>query len=262
MKYIHVGTNKLMDEYFYPILNSPKVIKPTGGLWSSNNFSATFNEWMDYIIGKPFYYSNYVTRENPFKLDCVVVSLSDASSILDISAKEGFQELTEKYKFDFERLEEDYDGIYFDPYKMFATSPKDRVEFSRVYSVKTLCLFDMANVKEYKKGLIVVDPFDYTDSYNYDVPYEMLASKGSYQVESVSEEYKDLLDLMYRELKDFIYHLRLKYPDYPSAQLVSIIKEEMNKVLGSAIVDYAKQKQMNEERITNSLAIRTLKKVK
>lgn len=251
-----------MEECFYPVLNGPKVVKPTGGLWCSNYFSSTFNEWVDYISTKPFYYSNYVTEGNPFNINCVIVTLKDGSSILDISTVEGFKELVEKYKYDFEKVADDYDGIYLDPYKMFDVNPANREEIMRLYSVKTLCLFDLEKVEEYKKGLIVVDPFDYTDYCKNDVYYETIVSERSYQVEGISEEYQKFLEIMYEELKNFVYHLRLEHPDVPSAKLVTLIREEMYRVLGNSVLDYAQQKLMNGERVSNSLAIRTLMKVK
>lgn len=262
MEYISIGTDKLLEEYFYQVVNSDRKVKPAGGLWNTIFFAPTFNEWLDFIMNKPFYYTNYARPDEPFKMDCVIVSLKDNANILEISDREGFEALEQKYRYNFERLSEDYDGIYLDPYKMYDLNAQNKNELIRCYSVKTLCLFDLDKVKSYKKGVIEIEPFDYTDGYRCEPFYDTKVYSEPLKVENVSEDYKRFLEVLYKELKDFIMHLRLAHPEFPSTKMVAIIREEMNKILGNAISEYAKKRDMIADRVATSLAIKSLRKIK
>ena len=262
MKYINIGTNILMEEYFYQILNGDNKLKPAGGLWTTDYFAPSFNEWLDYICNRPIYYTRYMLPNDPFKMNCVIVTPKEGTRILDLDYNDGIEELEEKYRFDFESLARDYDGVYLDPYKTFTLNTNNKDEYRRLYSVRTLLLFDLKHVQEYKKGQIEIEPFDYTCGYGHDVMYDTKEEEGTFQIEQPSAEYLSFLDYMSIVLKDFIFHLRLKYPDYSSVKIAYIVKKELEKYFGTDILDYAKKNNLDEERISYSLAIKTLKKVK
>ena len=43
MEYISIGTDKLLEEYFYQVVNSDRQVKPAGGLWNTIFFAPTFS---------------------------------------------------------------------------------------------------------------------------------------------------------------------------------------------------------------------------
>ena len=262
MEYISLGTDILLEEYFYQIVNSDRLVKPAGGLWTSDFFASSFNEWLDYITNKPMYYTHYTLRDNPFKIKCVIVSLKEGTRIFDMSDNEAIQELEGKYHLDFEKLAEDYDGLYINPYIMFRVNSEHREEYKRLYSVKTLCLFDLEKVQEYKKGMIDVEPFDYTDSCRNEVFYETNVQDGVFQVPKVSVEYRDLLDQVSTRLSNYIYNLVKSNPQYSRNRIAYLISEELKRVFGRDLLAYTKREGLDEERVSCSIATKSLRKIK
>ena len=49
MEFINIGTDMINEEYFYPVVNTDKTIKPAGGFWCTKHLSPKYNEWIDFI---------------------------------------------------------------------------------------------------------------------------------------------------------------------------------------------------------------------
>lgn len=262
MEYITLGTDKILEEYFYQIINSDRKIKPVGGLWSSDYFAPTFNEWLDYLIGKPTYYCRYTLGNDPFKMKAAIIKLYDDARVFHLDSKDAISELEQKYNFDFERLSEDYDALYANPYALFDYSEDRRELYRRVYAVKSLDVFDLSVVEGYKKAMIDIEPFDYTYSGDDVAYYNTIVNPKSFSVQGESDEYKDFLEALTVQLKDFIFHLRLEHPNFPPNKMVSLIKEELDKIIGPDLIEYAKRNELDPERLGYSLSTKAYRKVK
>ena len=262
MEYISIGTNVLMEEYFYQILNSNRRLKPVGGLWCSLYYAPTFNEWIDFIVGKPMYYSKYVHHDNPFKINGVLVDLKEGTKVFNLDSLEALEELEKKYNLDYEKLAQDYDAMYTDTIKLnFLNSPRAE-EYARIYAVRSLTAFDLCKIKGYKNALIELEPFDYTFGSDYGEMYDTKVEDEVHEVIPMSKEYIEFLDVLYEKLKDFIFKLRINNPEMSSNKLAYLVKEELMKIIGHDIELYARSKELDEERLAYSLATRTVGKVK
>lgn len=262
MNFINIGTNELNEEYFYEIVNSDKVVKPAGGLWTSPYYGPTFIEWIDYIVKKPLYYMRYMDKLDPFKMDGAVVTLSDDAKVLNLTDSDGLEELEKKYFLDFEKLASDYDAILVDLYFLYSAKTIHNRDYERLYSVKTLNIFNFSKIKGYRKALVELEPFDYTYSNMEEIWYDTKVNDEELKPMGMSKEYQEFLGISYEKLKDFVFHLRLKYPDISSTKMVSLIKEELERVIGEELLLYSKDKNMDQDRLALSLAIRTLRNVK
>ena len=261
MEYISVGTNSLISEYSYQIINSLRTIKPTGGLWCSAYYESSFIEWIDYITRKATYYTIYISEEDPFKINGVIVTLKEGTRLFELVDKEHYDELAHNYKFDFRKLEQDYDGMIIAPFRIKKLDAETYDEFLRLYCVKTLNVFDLSSIDYYRKTETILEPFDYTDFFPGFVEYETTIDEQKKYIKPISKEYLELLDFIYQKIKDFVYHLRISHPDYSEDKLAYHIKNEIWSLFADEIKEYVSNDNLDEERITNSLAIRTLKKV-
>ena len=224
MEYITLGTDKILEEYFYQIVNSGKKIKPVGGLWSCNFYGSTFNEWLDCLVGKPTYYCRYTLGNNPFKMKASIIKLYDDAKVFHLDSKDAVSELEQKYNFDFERLSLEYDALYADPFRLFEFGSERDELYRRVYAIKSLDIFNLSAVEEYKKAMIDIEPFDYTDAINRPIYYETTVEDDKHSVLGESLEYRCYLEWLCDQLKDYIFHLRLEHPNFPPNKMVALIK--------------------------------------
>jgi len=262
MEYMNIGTSRILEEYFYPVVNSDKIIKPAGGFWCTDYLSNYYNEWVDFITSNPNYFVRYMGEKDPFLLSGAVVSLKPSSRIFRLDNSESFAELEGKYKFDFEKLTEDYDAISFDILGMFDSSPKLIHDIRRLISVDTMLLFNLGIIDGYRKATVAVEPFDYTFDACDELSMEINVGKDIFQVEEESIDYKQLLEDISKDLQDFIFHLRLDNPSVPSYVLVDTIKKEIMRIYSEEIKAYTTSKGYDDFRISNSIAIKAYRKIK
>ena len=262
MEYISLGTAKLLEEYFYPVVNSDRNIKPAGGFWCSGYYAPTFIEWLDYIASKPTYYRRYAKPMDPFAMSGVIVNIKSNTNIFELDSKEACLELEQKYHYDYEALEQDYEGIYIDPFRIIDYDADAYEQYHRFIGVRTLNLFDINLVTGYRQADITIDPFDYTYEYDHYIDYDTIVHDEIESVIPASETYKALAAFVEYQLKDFIYHLQLEHPDYPRNKMAFLVKEELLRTLKQEISDYVIPRDLDEERIAYSMAIRALKKTK
>ncbi len=261
MEYITLGTDKLLEEYFYQVINSDRKIKPIGGLWCSKYYS-TYNEWLDYLTRNPRYYYRYTLGNNPFRMDAAVLKLCDDAKVFNVDSKDAATELEKKYKYDFEKLSLEYDALSVNPFGLYDYGTHNDELFRRVYAIQSLDVFDLSKVESYKKAVIDIEPFDYTYSGNRFINYETKVDPEDMSVYRASEEYNNFLEWIFNKLKDYIFRLRLEYPDFPPNKIVYLVKEEIDRVIGPDLAEYAKRNELNQERLAYSLSTKTYRRVK
>jgi hypothetical protein len=262
MEYVNIGTDKLLSEYFICPMNSDKKLKPAGGLWTTSYCSPYFNEWIDFLIQNPDYYGRYIQPGDPFRMTGAIVSIKSNARIFNIRDLESFSELANKYNFDFERVALDYDGIYVEPYHLTGINSSVAKEMGRLFAVKTLSLFDLSIIESYRKVLFSIDNFDYTSDYGNDVSYEGLEETEKQLVVPESLEYQQMLEVISKKLKNFIFNLRRENPNFSSNQIVHFVNMELKRLFGKEIMAYAERKGLDGDKIAYSMASKSLRKIK
>ena len=264
MEFINIGTNRINQEYFYPIVNTERFIKPSGGFWCSKHLSPYYNEWLDYIMSKPMYYARYMGKENPFNLAGVVVSLKSDSRLLRLDNMDSFTELQDKYKFDYEAVSENYDAIYFDVCKLFEMLNNYREEVRRFITVNTMLLLNLESIDSYRAASIDIEPFDYTYECDYGNEAEVTINVEDEKryVKPASPEYLQLLEDIYKQLKDIIFKIKKDNRGLPNYAVVELVRNELMARFGEIIKSFVESRGYDQFRITNSLAVTTYRQVK
>ena len=262
MEYITLGTDKLLEEYFYQIVNSDRIVKPVGGVWCSNYYAPTFIEWLDFLTTKPRYYSRFFVPNNPFKMNGAVIKLYDDAKVFCVDSKEAVSELEQRYSLDFEKLSEEYDALYVDPFSSFDYGDRKGDEYRKIYIIKSLDVFNLSAVESYKRATVNIEPFDYTFPCQDFVSYNTTVDDEQLKVQKESIEYQRFLEELTNQLKDYIFRLRLEHPDFPPNKIVYLVKEEIDRVIGPDLAEYAKKNELNRERLAYSLSTKTYRRVK
>lgn len=178
-KYIMIGSPSISNEIFRKVLRplNNYEFKPNGGFWASNYIDSVSNisEWYNYLLDADgiAYYKNMK--------DGVIFTLEENANILTIDNEKQICELAKKYPsyhyllnfyginnqnkpvIDFEKLSEDYDGIYIDYDKILINTSTNVFQS---WSINTLLLFNLECIKEYKSVEIKNTEYDY-----YKIPY-------------------------------------------------------------------------------------------
>ncbi|MCI6266226.1 MAG: hypothetical protein MR598_05205 [Erysipelotrichaceae bacterium] len=180
MTYLTVGTSEILKKSFIPIQDSilNSSIKPSGGLWMTE-FDVnlpTYNCWVDYILEHPYilFYKN--KSKNPFHQPCSIITLKQNAKIFYLSTKEQYKYLLQNYqkerdKFSFEKLSNDYDGIYINLFSLSKDIKIEQMNLFSTFGVNTLILFHPNCIDYYYSGMIHIDPFDYECKLNSEFIY-------------------------------------------------------------------------------------------
>lgn len=264
MEYLNVGTDRILEEYFYPVVNTDKLLKPAGGFWCTNHLSPYYNEWIDFIMSKPVYFTRYMGKENPFSLTGAVVTLKDDARVLSLDNPDSLGLLSDKYKYDFEAVSTDFDAIYFDVYKLFSMLSKYGSEVRRYVTVNTMLLMNLECIDHYKAARIELEPFDYSYEYDYgkDASMQINVSDTQRFVEPASPIYLQLLEDIYKKLQDIIFNIKKNNRNLPNYAVVELVRNEILSRFGDFIKSYVEFKGYDEFRIANSLAIKSFRSVK
>lgn len=158
-KYLNLGLKQIDPSLFNPIKdNILNPLKPQGGLWFSlyNELYPNYNEWIDFITYKPsIYFYKYASTT----LNAIIITLKNNANIYYLDSKEKFQELKQKYPFhnyfSYEALSHDYDAIFINPY--FDN------KFLDEFDIKSLILFNLDVILNYKEAFVEIDPFFYNN---------------------------------------------------------------------------------------------------
>jgi hypothetical protein len=262
MEYVSVGTDCILDEYFIPAVNSDKKIKPSGGLWCSLYRGEYYNEWLDFISNKPIYLRRYLRKENPYELSGAIITPKENAKILTLDSAESFSILENLYNFDYEKVADDFDAIYYDLFQLTGAIPRYSDDIRRFISVTTFLVLNPSSIKEYKKAKINIRPMDYEYEWCEDIEGTTTILPGTYEVEPASEEYTAILNEICLHFSDEIARLKIEYSNLPTYRIVEIFRKKIEETFGNEIISYCKSKKYDSDRVLASLTVRSYKRAK
>lgn len=182
MKYLTLGTKEITEEKFNKIKNRNSNLKPTGGLWLTQYCEETYNPWIDYILENSYLFF-YKYKYN-FEQDCSIITLKNNTKIINLN-NNTFDYLLKEYPnnnvISYEKLSEDYDGIYVDLFKLKSSTLNEETKRNlNTFGVNTLLLFNLKCIDYYQSGTVKIAPFDY-DTYikepYYEIEYDNIKKK-------------------------------------------------------------------------------------
>ena len=170
-KYIMIGTPIITKDLFRKVLRPLNTygLKPNGGFWASNHLFNDYliSPWFTYLTKDATSIARYKNLNNS-----VLFSLKENSKILTIDDVNQVMELCKKYpsyhhilgyhqevtdsnrSFDYERLSQDYDGIYIN-FKYFQNQFQTNIFDS--FSCNSILLFNLDCIKEFQTAPIIFD---------------------------------------------------------------------------------------------------------
>lgn len=172
--YLTVGTDTIKEDKFLPICNSSLhgSIKPKGGLWLTefNIQFPSYNEWVDFILEHPYILFYKSKSQNSFLQPCSIITLKPSTRIFKLSNKKEYQFLIDTYqdsnnKFSFEKLSNDYDGIYINIFSLSQCLKTEEFNLFTSFGVNSYILFHPNCIDYYYSGTVKIEPFDYESGY-------------------------------------------------------------------------------------------------
>lgn len=167
MKYLTVGTDEITEEKFRAIQDRKDNIKPTGGLWLTEQKNINYNKWVDFILYRRYlFFYKYYNKYYNWNIPCCLATLRDKTNIFDLNSKKQLQFLMENYKSDdnllkFEELSKSYDGIFINYLAMMRKEIDSELSKKfQTFAVDTLLLFNLNCIDFYQKGEVIIEPFD------------------------------------------------------------------------------------------------------
>lgn len=293
--FIMIGASIISRDIFRTILRplNNYGFKPEGGLWASEYQNNIYNisEWLTYLTYEARSIAGYKDINNS-----VIFTLKEDSKILTINNFKQVLELATKYPsihqqlgyfsnitprntiFDFEKLKNDYDGIYIDCRyfnNQFETDVFDTVK------VNSLLLFNLDCIKEYKTAPIIFD-IDNPESIPYipeisnsmiieDETHEhMLLSKISKEIfleqmkiyDNYSfKDYDEYLYIITQNIKTLIKTLESNYSELIEQIIKKLENKKMyrntNLIIQNTVLNYLPEYLNQDEK-----RIKTLEKTK
>ncbi len=154
MGYLSVGSSHISPELFLNVKNTDGS-KPSGGIWATkhNPLYKSYNEWIDYLCNHPhiLYYHGF---SNPYNLPAMYITLKEESNIFSLDSTEKLSFLKTNYSLDYEKLANDYDGIYVNIKKLSNYQDKEITSLIEEFCVSTLILFNINCIKHYQEAYI------------------------------------------------------------------------------------------------------------
>lgn len=196
-KFISIGTDQILADLEQPIKNNGT--KPIGGLWASPYYPEypNYNPWMEYMLNNIhiLFYKRH--GQDPFNIPAAVITLNDNANIFQLANIDALNFLKQNYPtpdgwIDFEKMALDFDGIYIDVNKLrFSASNTDNIRIDR-FGVNSLLLFNLTCINYYQKSLIVIEPFDFTDSYDY-ITYDIKVDINYQHIDQPNPKINELI---------------------------------------------------------------------
>lgn len=202
-RYIMIGAPVITKEIFRNVLRplNNYTFIPNGGFWSSEYIGPeSISPWYKYLM-----YAKELARKKNIN-NSTIFTLKDNAKILTIDSSKQIIELSKQYPsyhhilgfhfsersprtttLDFEKISQDYDGIYVNLKKL---NNSDSHSFNE-WDVNTLLLFNLDCIKEYQKAPIIYNIDD-----EYDYPYiEESKLETPQKIETESYEHQILSNL-------------------------------------------------------------------
>ena len=188
-KFITFGTKSLNLELFKKVLPYPSnsITKPIGGLWLTKYIGINANEWLMYLESKrSLFYMK-------FNGDACIINLKENANILYINTIDDFNNALKKYPFennklDFQKISNDYDGLFLNYSIIYEIGYID-------WSISSLVLFNLECIKEYTP--IEVDYF----IEDYSIEYEIKKFEKTRIIEKPNTDFINLYKLLKYELE-------------------------------------------------------------
>lgn len=227
-KYIMIGTPVITKELFRKVLRPLNTygLKPSGGFWASKHLFNDYliSPWFSYLTKNATSIARYKDLNNS-----VIFSLKENSKILTINNINQVMELCKNYPsyhhilgyhkeitdsnktFDYEKLSQDYDGIYID-FNYFQNQIETNIFDS--FSCNSILLFNLECIKEFQTAPIMFD----IDN-RYSIPHIKEESISSPTIiNEESNEHKILSILSQEIFKELISkydnYIFIDYDDY------------------------------------------------
>lgn len=154
MGYLSVGSSYISPELFLDIKNTDSI-KPSGGIWATKHDTQykSYNEWVDYLCNHShiLYYHGF---SNPYNLPATYITLKKESNIFILDSLEKLSFLKTNNSLDYEKLAQDYDGIYIDIKKLSKYQDKEVTSLIDDFCVSTLIIFNISCIQYYQEAYV------------------------------------------------------------------------------------------------------------
>lgn len=262
MEFANVGTDVLRREYMNAIIDTEKVIKPAGGLWCTDFIDSKYIPWLDYMLSEPKIFFRKSPIDNPFSQDAVFVKVNKNAKIFQLSGNDQYHLFREQYGLSYERLSEDYDGVYVDLVRCFGDSYEERMTHFNLFSISSLILFNLDVIDSYRRAKLEIEPFDYDYEYECISSYELKMDDKEYKIEPLSSEYLSILEEIYLKFKNFIYFEKSKHSRLSTDQIAYLVYKSILSEYKEELEKYCSKNNLDIRKLSNSLATNAVRKVK
>lgn len=263
MEYMNIGTDVLRREYWNPVMDSENKLKPVCGLWCTEHRCDSYSAWIDYMLFTPRVFAYKSLHKNPFVQKAVVVSLKTGAKILTLRGNEGTHIFKDVYGHSFERMGEDYDGVYVDLGSPFGSTNDEQYRVSKVYSISSLILYNLDVIDSYRSATIDIEPFDYESDYYLDDPEYLISYQdGKKTIEPVMPEYEELVNEIAKRFHGFIKYEKIQYPNITTSQIAYHLHKSVIEAYKERIVFLSQMKGLDEEKLGYSLASNAIRLIK
>lgn len=170
--FLSVGTSKIDTTLQRPIINGET--KPKGGLWATEQDpqNTYYNTWINFL-STHLHLLYYKKVSNPFLVPAVFITLKEDANIFYLNNQNKLNFLKKYYPtpdgwIDFERLSEDYAGIYIDISQIYTSDiPIEEKRKIAKFDVSSLIIFDLECIDYYQQAQIDIEPFDYEFEHSF-----------------------------------------------------------------------------------------------
>ena len=263
MEYMNVGTDVLKREYWNPVMDSENKLKPVCGLWCTEHKFDSYSAWIDYMLFTPSVFAHKTLHCNPFVHKAVVVSLKTGAKILTLRGEEGTHLYKDVYGCSFEKMGEDYDGVYVDLGKPIGSTNDEQYKVSKVYSISSLILYNLDAIDSYRSATINIEPFDYEGDFYFEDPeYTITYHDGVKRIAPVIPEYDELVNEIAKKFHGFVKYTKMQNPNISTSQIAYHLHRTILEVYKERIAMLSQTKGLDARNLGYSVASNALSLIK
>jgi hypothetical protein len=263
MEYMNVGTDVLRREYWNPVMDSENKLKPVCGLWCTEHKFDSYSAWIDYMLSAPSVFAHKTLNKDPFVQKAVVVSLKTGAKILTLRGEEGTHLYKDVYGYSFEKMGEDYDGVYVDLGNVIGSTSDERYKIAKVYSISSLILYNLDAIESYRSATIDIDPFDYECDFNLEEPeYTITYHDGVKRIAPVIPEYDELVNEIAEKFHGFVKYAKMQYPNISTSQIAYHLHKSVILAYEERIAFLSQAKGLDAKNLGYSVASNALSLIK
>ena len=261
MEYITVGTDTILREYMCDIIDTERIVKPSGGIWCTDYdvLRPQNCDWINHLLDHPSDLIMKSIGKNPFSQIAAILCIKDNARVFSLAGNDDYDKFLKFYSRDghmsYEALSRDYDGVYVDLCSngVFGKTFDERSKNYRLFSVNTFLLFNIDAIETYKKARIDIEPFDYEGYCDVLPNYSIEVMDGNHRVRELSEGYKYL----FMKIVEFFDR---HYPteNVSHNQMMAIIYDTIMAKFGQELRMMAESEQLNEKQVAKAMASKVL----